>query len=46
MEAAHEGGADLLVMGGYGHSRFLQFIFGGVTDSVMTHAALPVVITH
>lgn len=46
MDAAREGGADLLVMGGYGHSRFRQFIFGGVTDSVMTHATLPIVIAH
>ncbi len=46
MDAAREGGADLLVMGGYGHGRFRQFIFGGVTDAVMIHAALPILIAH
>lgn len=44
--AAREGGADLLVMGGYGHSRFRQFIFGGVTDTVTTHATLPILMAH
>lgn len=32
-----ETGADLLVMGAYGHSRIREFLFGGVTRSVLEH---------
>jgi nucleotide-binding universal stress UspA family protein len=39
-------GADLLVMGGYGHSRMRELIFGGVTLHVLGHYALPVLIAH
>ena len=35
-------GADLLVMGAYGHSRMRERLFGGVTRTVLTEAALPV----
>jgi nucleotide-binding universal stress UspA family protein len=38
--------ADLLVMGGYGHSRFREWVFGGVTRLVLADAALPVLIAH
>src|SRR6185437_12830470 len=31
MAAAKNGGASMLVMGGYGHSRALEFVFGGFT---------------
>jgi len=43
---AKELGADLLVMGGYGHSRLRELIFGGVTRHVLHHYDLPVLITH
>ncbi|MGE3782398.1 MAG: hypothetical protein AB7H71_06610, partial [Alphaproteobacteria bacterium] len=33
-----EGRADLLVMGGYGHSRLRQWIFGGFTQHVLAGA--------
>jgi nucleotide-binding universal stress UspA family protein len=37
----------LLVMGGYGHSRLRQWIFGGFTRHVLqTAAAVPVLIAH
>ena len=39
-------GADLLVMGGYGHSRVREMIFGGVTRHVLRHYDLPVLISH
>ncbi len=39
-------GADLLVMGGYGHSRMRELIFGGVTLHVLGHYDLPVLIAH
>ena len=35
-------GADLLVMGGYGHSRFLEWVLGGATRHVLAHAHVPV----
>jgi nucleotide-binding universal stress UspA family protein len=38
--------ADLLVMGGYGHSRMREFILGGATHSVLTSAPLPVLMSH
>ena len=39
-------GADLLVMGGYGHSRLREWALGGTTRHVLTHAALPVFLSH
>jgi nucleotide-binding universal stress UspA family protein len=39
-------GADLLVMGGYGHSRRREMIFGGVTRHVLSAARLPVLMLH
>lgn len=38
--------ADLLVMGGYGHSRLREWVFGGVTQQVLVDAPLPVLIAH
>lgn len=35
-------GADLIVMGGYGHSRMRERIFGGVTKSMVDEPPLPV----
>jgi nucleotide-binding universal stress UspA family protein len=37
--------ADLLVIGAYSHSRMRQVVFGGVTEHVLDHAELPVLIT-
>jgi len=38
--------ADLLVMGGYGHSRLREWVFGGFTQLVLADAALPVLMAH
>ena len=38
--------ADILVMGGYGHSRVREVIFGGFTRRVLTGADLPILIAH
>lgn len=46
LEAAGKAGADMLVMGGYGHSRVREVIFGGFTRSVLSHADLPVLMAH
>jgi nucleotide-binding universal stress UspA family protein len=43
---AAELGSDLLVMGGYGHSRMREMILGGVTRYVLNHAGLPVLMAH
>jgi nucleotide-binding universal stress UspA family protein len=37
---------DLLVMGGYSHPTWLEFIFGGTTDSVLRSSKIPVLISH
>ncbi len=39
-------GADLLVMGGYGHSRTREAIFGGATRHILDHMTLPVLMSH
>ncbi|MBX9458718.1 MAG: universal stress protein [Rhizobium sp.] len=39
-------GADLLVMGGYGHSRLREFVLGGATAAVLSRPQLPVLISH
>lgn len=46
LRAAAELGAGLLVMGGYGHSRLREFMFGGFTERVLHSADLPVLMTH
>lgn len=45
-DAALEAGADLLVMGAYGHSRLRQFILGGATLGVLGNLRLPVLMAH
>ena len=39
-------GADLLVMGGWGHSRMRELIFGGVTRHILEHMTVPVLMSH
>jgi nucleotide-binding universal stress UspA family protein len=39
-------GADLLVVGGYGHSRLRELILGGVTRGLLQHMTLPVLMSH
>ena len=38
--------ADLIVMGGYGHSRVRDFVLGGATDGVLSDLLLPVLLSH
>jgi nucleotide-binding universal stress UspA family protein len=38
--------ADLLVVGGYGHSRLRELILGGVTLELLRHMTLPVLMSH
>jgi nucleotide-binding universal stress UspA family protein len=39
-------GADLLVMGAYGHSRMRELIFGGVTRHIARHMTVPTLFSH
>lgn len=39
-------GADLVVMGGYGHSRLSEWIFGGVTRDMLADLKTPVIMAH
>lgn len=43
---ALEIGGQLLVMGGYGHSRIRDFILGGATNGVLGNLHLPVLVSH
>ena len=46
VDAAQRAGADLLVMGGYGHSRLRELILGGVTRHVLNNVTMPVFMAH
>jgi nucleotide-binding universal stress UspA family protein len=38
--------ADMIVMGGYGHSRWREFILGGVTRGLLESMTVPVLMSH
>ena len=46
LSAAADMGADLLVMGGYSHSRTREMMTGGVTRSILQHMTVPVLMSH
>lgn len=46
LSEAQDLGADLIVMGGYGHSKFRQFIFGGVTRVLTRTSPIPLLLSH
>lgn len=43
---AEEIGANLLVMGAYGHSRLSEFILGGATLGVLNDPPIPILLSH
>ena len=43
---AREEAADLLVMGGYGHSRLREMMLGGTTRPILEHMTVPVLFSH
>lgn len=45
-EAAMAAGAQMLAMGGFGHSRLRDFILGGATKGVLSDLRLPVLLAH
>lgn len=45
-DEALQAGADLLVMGAYGHSRLREFVLGGATRDALTDLRLPILMSH
>jgi nucleotide-binding universal stress UspA family protein len=43
---AADTGADLIVMGGYGHSRLREFILGGTTRGMLASMTKPTLMSH
>jgi nucleotide-binding universal stress UspA family protein len=41
-----EEGCDLLIMGGYSHSRFRELVFGGVSRDILRESWLPTLVSH
>jgi len=46
LKAAAESGADLIVMGAFGRSRFKEWILGGATRHVLENMTVPVFMAH
>lgn len=46
LNRAAESGADLIVIGGYGHSRLRELVLGGVTRGLLRHMTVPVLMSH
>lgn len=45
LQRAQSHGADLIVMGGFGHARWAQLALGGVTRTVLGSATVPVLVS-
>ncbi|MHA6644515.1 universal stress protein [Mesorhizobium sp. A623] len=45
-QTAIEKEAQLLVMGGYGHSRLRDFVLGGATEGILSNLLIPALISH
>jgi nucleotide-binding universal stress UspA family protein len=43
---AADTGADMIVMGGYGHSRLREFVLGGATRGIFESMTIPVLMSH
>jgi nucleotide-binding universal stress UspA family protein len=43
---AADASADMLVMGGYGHSRLREFVLGGVTRGILESMTVPTLMSH
>ncbi len=41
-----DGEIDLLVMGAYGHSRLREIVLGGVTQTLLQHMTVPILMSH
>jgi nucleotide-binding universal stress UspA family protein len=43
---AADSSADMIVMGGYGHSRLREFVLGGVTRAILGSMTVPTLMSH
>ncbi len=46
LDYAADRGCDLIVAGGYGHSRLREFVLGGVTRQLLHSMTVPVLLSH
>lgn len=46
LNQAADSGADLIVMGAYGHSRMRELVLGGATRHILKHMTVPVLLSH
>jgi nucleotide-binding universal stress UspA family protein len=46
LSVAADVGADLIVIGAYGHSRLREMVLGGVTRHLLRHMTVPVLMSH
>jgi nucleotide-binding universal stress UspA family protein len=46
LKEAQTGRHDYIVMGGFGHARLVESLFGGVSRTMLTHSPLPVFFAH
>ena len=46
LSLSHDLDSDMIVMGGYGHSRFREMIMGGVTRTILESMTIPVLMSH
>ena len=46
LEYSQQHDIDLIVVGGYGHSRLREIVLGGMTDHLLKHSPIPVLFSH
>lgn len=46
LSRAADAGTDLMVMGAYGHARWRELVLGGVTQYMLKHMTMPVLMSH
>lgn len=46
LNEAYDRGADMIVTGAYGHSRFYDFVIGATTTSLLEHMTVPVLFSN
>lgn len=46
LNAVSDRGADLIVMGAYGHSRVYDFVLGAATSGILAHMTVPTLFAH
>jgi nucleotide-binding universal stress UspA family protein len=46
LSRAADNGSDLIVMGGYGHTRIRELVLGGATRTLLESMTVPVLMSH